>query len=384
MREKGVKPNSLRTMNSILKHAQGLVYTLVQLMPTPYQQQNLQAMLGLFLQAQGQPLPSQSKAKSPSALSRFFNQSNWSTKAVIVAVRAYILSQLLGYRPAGRRPWLQVIVDLTTLEKRGKFKAFAPLLSVLQGKRGLHLVVLYLVVGHWRVPWSFRVYRGKGARTPAQLALRLIGQLPQSLTTRYQVMVLADTGFGGVEFIKGVRKLRHHLIVGVRCDRTLADGRAVCALHKAGSQVQLKGLPIRVTIAWFYLKRDGKWQKRFVLSTKALKANTITWWGKRRWQIEGWFKTAKHRFGLHRFGQQTLTGLYRWLILSLIAYLLAHWAYLSRESSTLLIDWTQAAKSALHLLLPQLTTLLLLLEVSRLNSLLRSQGFAIQISRCNM
>ena len=32
----------------------------------------------------------------------------------------------------------------------------------------------------------------------------------------------------------------------------------------------------------------------------------MTWWGRRRWQIEGFFKTAKHRFGLHRFGQQTM------------------------------------------------------------------------------
>jgi hypothetical protein len=34
----------------------------------------------------------------------------------------------------------------------------------------------------------------------------------------------------------------------------------------------------------------------------------MTWWGRRRWAIEGFFKTAKHRFGLHRFGQQTLLG----------------------------------------------------------------------------
>ena len=52
-------------------------------------------------------------------------------------------------------------------------------------------------------------------------------------------------------------------------------------------------------------------------------------WGKLRWQIEGWFKTAKHRFGLHRFGQGTLLGVYRWFVLSLISYVLAHWAYLS-------------------------------------------------------
>jgi hypothetical protein len=181
-----------------------------------------------------------------------------------------------------------------------------------------------------------------------------------------------------------VRKLRHHLIVGVRCDRILADGRAVSALHKAGSQVQLKGLNLVVTIAWFYLKRNGKWQKRYVLSTRTLKAGTITWWGKRRWQIEGWFKTAKHRFGLHRFGQQTQLGMYRWLILSLTAYLLAHWAYLSTESSMALIDWAKAAEAALHQLLPALATLLLLLEVSRLQSLLHSQGFDIHISRCKM
>jgi len=57
--------------------------------------------------------------------------------------------------------------------------------------------------------------------------------------------------------------------------------------------------------------------KRYVISTKPLKASTISWWGKHRWQIEGWFKTAKHRFGLDKFGQGTLLGIYRWLILSL-------------------------------------------------------------------
>jgi hypothetical protein len=30
----------------------------------------------------------------------------------------------------------------------------------------LHLVVLYLVVERWRIPWSFRVWRGKN--TPHQ------------------------------------------------------------------------------------------------------------------------------------------------------------------------------------------------------------------------
>lgn len=46
-------------------------------------------------------------------------------------------------------------------------------------------------------------------------------------------------------------------------------------------------------------------------------------------------RAAKHRFGLHRFGQGTLLGVYRWLVLSLIAYILAHWAYLSTSTTDL-------------------------------------------------
>ena len=67
------------------------------------------------------------------------------------------------------------------------------LISVYNGKRGLHLVVLYLVVGRWRVPWSFRVWRGKGTPSPAQLAFKLVKGVPKSLTKHFQVMILADT-----------------------------------------------------------------------------------------------------------------------------------------------------------------------------------------------
>ena len=148
-----------------------------------------------------------------------------------------------------------------------------------------------------------------------------------------------------------------------------------------------------VSVSWYYFKRDdGKYEKRFVLSTKALKASTISWWGKRRWQIEGWFKTAKHRFGLHHFGQGTLLGVYRWLVLSLISYVLAHWAYLSTampaasyaNAPTNLPDWGQAAEIAFHTIFPQLVLLLLLQDIERLRNLALSQGIDIQISRCKI
>ncbi len=150
-----------------------------------------------------------------------------------------------------------------------------------------------------------------------------------------------------------------------------------------------------VYVSWYYFKRDdGKYVKRFVISTKALKASTISWWGKRRWQIEGWFKTAKHRFGLHRFGQGTLLGVYRWLILSLISYVLAHWAYLSTAiaekpprftiATASLPDWGQAAEIAFQTIFPHLVVLLLLQDIERLRTLALSQGIDIQISRCKI
>ena len=154
----------------MLAHAQELVYNLSELMPTQYQKENLEAMLGLFLEGQGHPLPQHSKTKSPSALSRFLNINPWSTREIIRIVRNQVLETVLkafSESGQGRRPFLQVIVDLTTLEKRGKFKEFENLISVYNGKRGLHLVVLYLVVGRWRIPWSFRVWRGKGTPTHA-------------------------------------------------------------------------------------------------------------------------------------------------------------------------------------------------------------------------
>lgn len=151
--------------SSMLAHAQELVYNLSELMPTQYQKDNLKAMLGLFLEAQGRPLPEHSQTKSPSALSRFLNINPWSTRDMIRTVRNHVLEQVLLERAKGRRPSLQVIIDLTTLEKYGKFKEFENLISVYNGKRGLHLVVLYLVLGKWRIPWGFRVWRGKGTPT---------------------------------------------------------------------------------------------------------------------------------------------------------------------------------------------------------------------------
>ncbi|NES82097.1 MAG: transposase [Moorea sp. SIO2B7] len=77
-----------------------------------------------------------------------------------------------------------------------------------------------------------------------------------------------------------------------------------------------------VYLSWVLLKRDGKRIQIFVIFSKPMKGTTITRWGKRRWQIEGFFKTIKYQFGRAHFREKSLLGVYRLLILSLIYYLL--------------------------------------------------------------
>lgn len=200
----------------------------------------------------------------------------------------------------------------------------------------------------------------------------------------FEVLVLADTAFGSNEFVTKVRQLKHHALVGVSCNRKLEDGRSLAQLHKRGQQLRLLGLKFPVHLSWYYFKcSDGNLQKRYVLCTKPLKDSTITWWGRRRWQIEGFFKTAKHRFGLHRFGQGTLLGVYRWLTLSLTAYLLAHWTHLHSGGGAL-PDWGEAAQSALELLVPLMALLPLLAEIQRLQPLAKHHSLDIKVTWCKI
>ena len=82
---------------------------------------------------------------------------------------------------------------------------------------------------------------------------------------------------------------------------------------------------VLVYIGWYWLKwNDGTLLKRFVLSTRRLKRGAICLWGRQRWQVEDWFKTTKHCFGLHRCGQFILQGIYRYLLVYMIAFVLSH------------------------------------------------------------
>jgi hypothetical protein len=117
-------------METIVDNAQLLVYSLLALMPSPYQKASLEAQLGLFLEAQGHPLPQHTQLKSASSLSRFLNQYVWSTLSVIRTTRKAILQQIETHLPH-LGSTLYILIDLTTLPKTGKFQALSTTVAAL-------------------------------------------------------------------------------------------------------------------------------------------------------------------------------------------------------------------------------------------------------------
>lgn len=309
---------------------------------------------------------------------------------MIRATRKAIFQQIQQHDPPKNIP-LQVLIDLTTLEKCGKFLHLstptndpdAPerWVRILNGKRGLHLVMLYLVIGEWRVPWSFRRWRGKGYPSPVQLACKLLAAVPVQLSQGRVVIVQADTEFGTVEFLKAVRKRSWRVVVGMRCNRSMHDGRQLKQLsrnRKRGQQVYLEGMSHPLTVSWFWLQRDGdKRELRFVVSSHPDSGTYLVRLGRKRWAIEGFFKTIKHRFGLHRFGQSTQLGVYRWLILSLIAYLLVHW--IDQWSLPPVLDWKVASDLALKVLFPSVLWFRLLHSIRTNTDIAAQYGFEISL-----
>lgn len=212
--------------------------------------------MALFLRGDGRPEPAHAVGKSESALSRFLNRYAWSAAALARIARRATVNSLVEYYATrrGRRARLLIMLDLTTLEKAGRFERLG-LVSVLNKKRGLHLVVLYLVAGRLRLPWGFRVWRGKGDASPDGLALALLRTLPGALL-RFEPLVLADGGFGSNEFLLGVKRLSLDTVVGVRKDRRLEGARHI-AQASSGERVTPTGRPFPVVVARFHLPREG-------------------------------------------------------------------------------------------------------------------------------
>ena len=227
--------------------------TLHNLISSPDIQNSFDTLLHAFLKADGNPRPQTANAKSGSAISRMLNQYALPALALLRESRAMIQKQLqtLVLSSKKRRPVLELMIDLTTLEKTGAFKDLP--LSYFNEKYGLHLVVLYIIIGKQRFVWAVRIWRGKGERSWVDLALSLLRCLPKWLPIRFKCRVLADTGFGSSAFIMGCANLKLPVVVGVPCDRMTEQGKKLSKLPVQGAMLFLKGCTTAVYVAWFKL-----------------------------------------------------------------------------------------------------------------------------------
>ncbi|NER77996.1 MAG: hypothetical protein F6K42_00085 [Leptolyngbya sp. SIO1D8] len=121
----------------VATHAQTLVYRLLNLMPSAQMRATLQCLLALFLRSQ-RPRPQHSQTKSAAALSRFLNRYDWPTGKVFRATRQSLKRLIASYLKShrGRLPIVYAVVDLTCLEKTGKYKELKGLVRRYHGKRG--------------------------------------------------------------------------------------------------------------------------------------------------------------------------------------------------------------------------------------------------------
>ena len=364
--------------------AQNLVYELKEQIPTVNQKSSLESILALFLAATGNIRIDHSEGKSASSLSRYLNKYRWSTKALWASIRRHQMETLLGIKGRGR-PYLKVIVDLTSIEKVGKFPKLEKYMHTLHGVHGVHLVMVYLVIGKHRIPWNMRLWQGKGTKSPAKLALRMIKQLPEILKKQHRIIVLADAAYDGEPFLTGIKLQGYVAVVSMHSNRKLEDGRHLRDI-RGTEKVQPSNLEFPVWATRFRLKgikgATGQW--RHVISTEQLSGKMIKRWGKRRWSIEAFFKTMKHRFGLHCFGQATLIGVYRWFLFSFLAFILAAQLHSSKNDNTGWPDWKALSASAIKLFLPNFLLTYLFTKLDQLDHLAYSFGFSLSLSNCKM
>jgi hypothetical protein len=301
------------------------------------------AIVALFLDCKLRTTLQNLRGMSASTASRFFSCEHAPDEVFWAELNRWQLAQCYHLPRRGRRGDVVLKLDLTCIEKTGKQIPFA---RVFNHRYGIQLVVLHACVGGLSFPLGYRIYRGKGKATVTDLALELLTAFPASGWSS-RTVVLADAGFGSTEFIKGCQALGFkQLLVGMRCDRQLVDGRRLTELRQRGEQVTLHDLPMHpLWLSWCDVRCEEGKKRFYVASTFAAAGAYLARRYRRRWLIESFFKSIKHDFGLKEARLRTQTGIRLWIFLACLAYSFASLArYQNKQPITLL----EAAQNVLE------------------------------------
>jgi len=301
------------------------------------------ALIALFLDCKLRTTLQNIKGISASTASRFLSCEHAPDKVFWQEHTSWQLGQFYRLPKWGRRKDVVLKVDLTCVEKTGKQIPFA---RVFNRRYGIQLVVLQVCMEGLSFPLGYRVYRGRGKATVVDLALELLAAFPASGWSS-RTVVLADAGFGSSEFVQGCQALGFkRLLVGMRCNRQLADGRQLSQLKQRGEQVILHDLPeYPLWLSWCDVRREEGEKRFYVASTFPAGGAYLARWYRRRWLVESFFKSVKHDFGLKEARLRTHTGIRLWIFLACLAY---SFASLARHLSQQTITLPQAAQNVLE------------------------------------
>ena len=283
---------------------------------------------------------------SASTASRFLSCEHAPDAVFWEALNAWQFAQFAQLPRRGRRGDVLLKLDLTCIEKTGKRIPFA---RVFNKVFGIQLVVLHACVNGLSFPLGYRIYLGKGKPTVVALALELLAEFPASRFSA-RTVVLADSGFGSGEFITGAQSLGFtRLLVGLKCNRRLNDGRRLGALTKRGEQVHLHDLHhVPLYLSWCDVKREGGKKRFYVAATFATGGAYLARRYRKRWLIESFFKSVKHDFGLKEARLRTKSGIRFWIFLACLAF---SFASLQRTLANYTQSFLQAARCILEILI---------------------------------
>ena len=84
----------------------------------------------------------------------------------------------------------------------------------------------------------------------------------------------------------------------------------------------------------------------------------------------------KFRFGLDQFGQRTVRGAFRFIVLGLLAFMLTFWEALETVVDWALLDWGLVACSTADELVPEIQALEAQRTLNRSRPILAARGIA--------
>lgn len=283
---------------------------------------------------------------SASTASRFLSCHHAPDEVFWEELNAWQFARFACLPRRGRRSDVILKLDLTCIEKTGKQIPFARVFNKLFG---IQPVVLHACADGLNVPLGYRIYLGKGKPSVIDLALELLGDFPASRFSA-RVVVMADSGFSSRDFITGCQDLGFkRVLLGLKCDRRLADGRRLDELSKRGESVALHDLPQQpLHLSWCDVKRNEGKKRFYVVATFKAGGAYLARRYRKRWLIESFFKSVKHDFGLKEARVRTKGGIQLWIFLACLAFSLAS---LERTLSKHAYNLLQAARCVLDTLI---------------------------------